>query len=109
MEFIVPGTRMLFLNDSALAFICGDDGRSMFEEFEGPPSNVFISRDRKTARLFTGKEDVSTCLFSRGSLYIGYTDYTHSKKGKEMLMRYDMVNHKQYFLKPIGTLVGIKD
>ena len=109
MEFTVPGTQMLFLNDSALAFICGDDSRSMFEEFEGPPSNVFISHDRKTVRLFTGKEDVGTCLFSRGCLYIGYTDYAHSKKGKEMLMRYDVVNHKQYFLKPIGILVGIED
>jgi len=109
MEFTVPGTQMLFLNDSALAFICGDDGRSIFEEFEGPRSNVFISHDRKITRLFTGKEDVSTCLLSRGSLYIGYTDYAQSKKGKEMLMRYDIVNNKKYFLKPIGTLVGIKD
>ena len=109
MEFTVPGEQMLFLNESALVFICGDDGRSMFEEFEGPPSNVFISHDRKTTRLFTGKEDVSTCLLSRGSLYIGYTDYAHSKKGKEMLMRYDIVNNKKYLLKPIGTLVGIKD
>jgi hypothetical protein len=26
-----------------------------------------------------------------------------------MLMRYDIVHNKEYFLKPIGTLVGIKD
>ncbi len=109
MEFSVPGTQMLFLNDSALAFMCEDGGRSMFEEFEGPPSNVFICSGGKTTRLFTGKEDVSTCLFSRGNLYIGYADYAQSKQGKDMLIRFDIVNNKKYFLTPVGTLVGIKD
>ncbi len=107
MEFTIPGAQMLFLSDSALAFICGDS-RSMFKEFEGPPSNVFVCFGRKTTRLFKGKEDVNTCLLSRGSLYIGYTDYAHSKKGKAMLIRYDVANNKKYFLKPIGTPVGIK-
>ncbi len=109
MEFTVPGAQMLFLSDSAIAFICGDDSRSMFKEFEGPPCNIFIFLGRKTTRLFKGKEDVNTCLLSRGSLYIGYTDYALSKKGKAMLIRYDIAKDKKYFLKPIGTLVGIKD
>ncbi len=109
MEFTVPGAQMLFLSDSALAFICGDDSRSMFKEFEGPPSNVFVCFGRKTTRLFKEKEDVNTCLLSRGSLYIGYTDYAHSKKGKAMLIRYDVAKNKKYFLKPIGIPVGIKD
>ena len=109
MEFSVPGTRMIFLHDSTLAFMCEDDYRSMFEEFEGPPSNVFICSGRKAARLFTGKEDVSTCLLFDGSLYIGYTDYAHSKKGEDMLLRYDIAAARRTFLKPVGILVGIKD
>jgi len=109
MEFTVPGGQMLILSDSAFAFICGDDSRSMFKEFEGPPSNVFVCSGRKTTRLFKGKEDVNTCILSDGSLYIGYTDYAHSKKGKAMLIRYDIAKDKKYFLKPIGTLVGIKE
>ena len=84
MEFTVPGAQMIFLNDSVLAFICGDDGRSMFEEFEGPPTNVFIFRGRNTAQLFTEKEDVKTCFLYHENLYIGYTDYTHSKDRKRI-------------------------
>lgn len=109
MEFTVPGAQMLFLSDSAFAFICGDDSRSMFKEFEGPPSNVFVCSGRKTTRLFKKREDVNACLLSRDSLYIGYTDYAHSKKGKAMLIRYDIAKDKKYFLKPIGILVGIKE
>ena len=109
MEFTVTGTQMVFLNDSTHAFLCEDDVRSMFEEFEGPPSNIFINEGRKTTRLFTGKEDANTCFLSHGCLYVGYTDYGRSKKGKQMLMRYDLFSRKRFFLKPIGTLVGIFD
>ncbi len=107
MDFYVPGTQMIFLNDTDLAFVCGDDGRSMFDEFEGPPTNVFITHGGETARLFNGKEDVNTCFLSNKSLYIGYTDYGHSEKGEQVLVRYDITHNKKYFLKPIGTLVGV--
>ncbi len=107
MSFSVPGTQMVFLNDSALAIMCGDDGRYLFDEFEGSPGNVFIITDRKAVRLFTNKESVNTCFLYKGSLYIGYTDYARSKKGKDMLMRYDVVNGQKKILKPIGTLVGV--
>ncbi len=107
MEFTVPGTQMLFLNDRMRAFLCEDDIRSMFEEFEGPPSNVFITNGRKTTRLFTDKEDANACFLSQGSLYVGYTDFGPSKKGKPMLLRFDLTSRKKYLLKPIGTLVGI--
>jgi hypothetical protein len=109
MEFTVPGSQMLFLNDSTRASLCEDDVRSMFEEFEGPPSNIFITDGRKTTRLFTGKEDANACFLAHDCLYVGYTDYGSSKKGKPMVMRYDLLSRKKYFLKPIGTLVGILD
>ena len=107
MEFTVPGAQMLFLDDSIRAFVCEDDGRSMFEEFEGPPTNVFICRPGRTERVFKEKEDVNSCIAHGRSLYIGYTDFTHSKKGKAMLIRYDWVKGTKYFLAPSGTIVGV--
>jgi hypothetical protein len=107
MEFTVPGSEMFFLDDSTRAFVCEDDARAMFEEFEGPPTNVFMCRAGGTERVFKDKEDVNSCIVHGKYLYIGYTDFTHSKKGKTMLIRYHWATGVKNFIVPLGSLVGI--
>ncbi len=107
MSFTVPGTQMLFLNDTAFAFVCADVSRQISAEFDGPPTNVFLTISGSTERLFSKKEDVNACFISNKSIYIGYTDYALSKKGREMLVRYDIRSKKKELIKSLGLLIGV--
>ena len=107
VSFTVPGAEMIFLGDTAFVFKCSDDIRTISDEFDGPPTNIFLVQGHSIERLFTEKEDVSACYLSDNYLYIEYTDYALSNDGMKKLMRYDLRNKQRSPLISLGSLVGV--
>ncbi len=108
MDVAIPGTEMFFVNDSLYFSMCEDMVVSN-PDFDGPPENAFITRNGKTSRLLNGIVNVNACILSDGNLYVDFTDYSKSRKGVHKLIVYDSKSGKQSSLKPLGSLVGVKE
>jgi hypothetical protein len=105
MGMSFPGTTLSFLSDSMYFFKCEDESISI-RALDGPPENVFVVRNGRAHKIIDEKIDVRSSFVAGNSLYVDYTDYTESKKGKQKLLRYDVTNDKKEFLTSIGLLVG---
>jgi hypothetical protein len=105
MGMSFPGTTLSFLSDSVYFFKCEDESISI-RSLDGSPQNVFMVRSGKLSRVIDGKIDVRSTYLAGNTLYVDYTDYTDSKKGKQKLLKYDVTDNKKEFLAPFGLLVG---